>query len=264
MSANQSSADQSYAPRSKPPRPTRRTSMACVRCRARKVKCLPREDLPGRPCEKCIHVQEACAYVPVAVQEAQSAQAPDQGVQGNIDAGNAGVLDGVMQEVTLSNPSQWSSESVSPIAATHQQTSTFNASPATYEAVTYTNGTNIMHGSSTQYGQVDQHFQQRFIATHDGEQLPTVSSHAPNSWSGQMSMYYAPRESSWSGSYVGPSSSNVVENIYEQSTYTITRQADYFLETSLLELHISMKFQGVLRLATHTHIADVYGIVNAN
>ncbi|KAJ7447675.1 hypothetical protein FB451DRAFT_1188202 [Mycena latifolia] len=48
----------------------RRISMACVKCRAGKVKCISPED--GRPCARCTKRRLECEYLPVPDEQARS------------------------------------------------------------------------------------------------------------------------------------------------------------------------------------------------
>ncbi|KAJ7733694.1 hypothetical protein B0H16DRAFT_1696121 [Mycena metata] len=44
----------------------RRSLMACTRCRQRKVRCIPADQLPKNPCARCIKRHVSCEYVAVA------------------------------------------------------------------------------------------------------------------------------------------------------------------------------------------------------
>ncbi|KAJ7458498.1 hypothetical protein FB451DRAFT_1182692 [Mycena latifolia] len=52
--------------------PRLRASVACVRCRKRKIKCISSEGSPDRPCERCARRGFVCKYLSVGEERAQS------------------------------------------------------------------------------------------------------------------------------------------------------------------------------------------------
>ncbi|KAJ7805006.1 hypothetical protein B0H14DRAFT_2611797 [Mycena olivaceomarginata] len=55
-----------------------RVYLACVNCRGRKIKCLT-DDSEETPCKRCVRMGLVCQYIPVPVQQANSAPAPPIG-----------------------------------------------------------------------------------------------------------------------------------------------------------------------------------------
>ncbi|KAJ6586477.1 hypothetical protein DFH09DRAFT_1143484, partial [Mycena vulgaris] len=59
-----------------PPLARRRTSIACSKCRKRKIKCTPSSDGPHDPCARCLRGGFQCEYVAVSEQVDQTAPGP--------------------------------------------------------------------------------------------------------------------------------------------------------------------------------------------
>ncbi|KAJ6586483.1 hypothetical protein DFH09DRAFT_1359788 [Mycena vulgaris] len=59
-----------------PPLARRRTSIACSKCRKRKIKCTPSGDGPHDPCARCLRRGLQCKYVAVSERVDQAAPGP--------------------------------------------------------------------------------------------------------------------------------------------------------------------------------------------
>ncbi|KAF8221726.1 hypothetical protein L208DRAFT_1446976 [Tricholoma matsutake] len=89
--------DQSQRETSPHPSRTKRTLIACVRCRARKVKCIPLDDQPERTCQRCCDggLQRECKYISVTEEENRKSRSWDpEPAHGDLGAVLASFSDG--------------------------------------------------------------------------------------------------------------------------------------------------------------------------